>query len=654
MRTPVAHLVLALAVAAARSVPAHAQDDNAGEDRLRVFVSPLSYGIMRNDAPVTVIVSITNPDSRFSGTIEAWIGEHQTASAVEHCIDIGKGKFRFFLYPQSTDASEQELFVRVRSASGDVDTKRSVMVRRKEALWWIGVVPGRERRFSQQDLPDINAVVIPMHRTDMLPDQWYGYKMFDALLWDGQAEASMRTVQRKALADWIQGGGRLIMMARRGDASIASPLPEIVPSLTLGPATEQGADSGGILFSAAEMPAPHWAVFVEKKYGMGSIVLLRADSASLSTWSRERGLALLGYTFGEPVRTRHEGEMYQDEQVLKAILARSAGYTELSFKPVLVTVLIYLMMVSFVDYLVLKRMKKLPWTWATFPALIGVFSIFSFFAFYRGELSARERHELLFQDVGYEARGRILTMSCMRKSSTKPIELEVDTSHFLSELGDSATYDDMYGYGYRRGRYAGPRTTRILESTMSTSAKRIMIPGYVGSFQFFTEEWVPDSTNVPFSCGFGGSQAGLQGQITSHIDGLTSAFVLYRGRIYDVDMNMRISGNSKGITEIGDPWHDLRPLEPGPMQAADLVGTLAGWTKLHTKNFIMRSNAHYGRSGQYTHDPGRDSILRHFLRRDAAIVFAFCEEKDKDSDIRVRRVRCIRQVVDVIREGNTT
>ena len=169
----------------------------------------------------------------------------------------------------------------------------------------------------------------------------------------------------------------------------------------------------------------------------------------------------------------------------------------------------------------------------------------------------------------------------------------------------------------------------------------------MGSFQFFTEEWPHQSTEVPFVCKLNANGRLLEGSITRKIETPAShLFLIYRNRVYDVDDGMRISRRPtaiENIRESGDYRYYYREAED-----FNLLESLVKWTKTGTANFIVCSSEYYAAEGRTTYAP-RDSIYPHFLRDDRAILFAFLAEQSKYAGMDVNRIKCIRQIVDVVR-----
>jgi len=610
-------------------------------------------------APVPAVVVLKNYSKKFEGTIEAWTGSRKETSVAARKISIGKGTFRFFLYPPVCDAYNPRLQVAVKDSKGKLCASQSISLQADGGQWWTAAVMGENRRFTREQLPGVRAVVAPMRRVELLPDRWHGYKAFDVLFWDGNVRDELEPAQRQALAEWVQMGGRLVLMAAAGDQDLVSPLPRVVPSLELEtvearPPTFVAGDprrwvdlgrKARTIFTARKFATDNDMLWVEKPHGMGMVVFLRIPFAELASLRREETVALLG----RPGTDTGVRGFQRGDAVLKGWLARSAGYTEMSFMPVLVTILVYILMVSVVDYVVLRKTRRLPWTWATFPCLIGVFSTFSFFAFYQGKLGDHERHELLVHDIGEDGLGRALTMSCVRAVSTKPIEFDVESSHLVMTLGEA---NDAYSAwrGNRRRRRGTNDEGWITVLGTYGPYRKITIPGHVGSFRFFSEEWPCRVEELPFTGRlYVDGKNGLNGQLEKKTPlEVSHGFIFHRDRMHVFDKSLKISFSQGvkvgGVRNRHQYWRGGRGAEVSKINTLEV---LAGWVRGGVGQTASPTDQ-WQMAPDNTRTWITDGGYRPLAGADEAAVFAFCTEKTKYAGMPVIRVRCIRQIVPVL------
>ena len=107
----------------------------------------------------------------------------------------------------------------------------------------VGQTPGGIAGYGQrtQNAPDTNplghevAAIVPMATTDLLPDRWMGLAMLRELIWNGPSPANLRIEQVRALREWIERGGHLVIILPAvsqdwlalGNRELASILPRV-------------------------------------------------------------------------------------------------------------------------------------------------------------------------------------------------------------------------------------------------------------------------------------------------------------------------------------------------------------------------------------------------------------------------------------------
>jgi hypothetical protein len=639
---------LALSACAARA------DDGAEPQGVGLTVQPLTYWVTRTDVPLPVLVTIINPQPSLEGVLEARVGDRERGHVWRQDLRFGRGRFGVCVYPQVTaNFPEYRLNVRVLDRQRRVVADASLPIRFKQYELSLLSLAGPERRWAAQDLDPQSISVTSLRSAAALPDRWYGYQGFDAVFWDASRTDKLAPAQVEALTDWVRGGGRLILGAKQGDASLCSPVAQLVPSLTVVPASaDTGGTVGGFL-DVAEFPsASPETPFVERAFGLGRVVWLRVDFNSVGAWPASDMTRLMGAASTPPVErmfpnlpappaarppSRHEG--LNTDALIEPVLARMAGYKALKPAPILATMVIYILLVSVVDYGVLKRLRRLPWTWLTFPALIAVFSAFSFRAFYRGRLGRLSRHEVVFHDVGRDGAGRSRTLSCIQNNSNRPIEFTAGMSSFIRALRSVASPS----YAYQSGMAAyGADTPALSENVRGDGGRTISIPGYVGSYRFFSEERIKRDAALPFACRWQRA-AGVLGQVVNNTgQAVKTGFLFHKDRIYSVGPDLRIVDSARNFehaewSSFDDSFrygHQNR----APLEAvAECVQYQPFKLKLEREPASQKTRV----------QPDPYSTIFGLPGENEGVLVAFSEENTEDRGMPVRRINCIRQIVAV-------
>jgi hypothetical protein len=266
----------------------------------------------------------------------------------------------------------------------------------------------------------------------LLPDDWFGYQAVDWLVLTTANERFLdelraRPAKVQALAEWVRRGGRLLI-------SVSASRQPAVSRLLAGPAWQPALPAflpadGRPAEVASLASVQSWAnvlnkpfpiprarslpiarlqaglsteVFVREEsgepillrvpYGLGSITLLAldVDQPPFSAW---KGAADFWKVLVNRLAPRAPARLLPDSS---ARLNPEAGadvstrlHRELdnfdvpvvSFGWVAVLILLYILVVGPLDYLLLKKvLKRLEWTWITFPAVVVLVSAVAYFA----------------------------------------------------------------------------------------------------------------------------------------------------------------------------------------------------------------------------------------------------------------------------------
>lgn len=261
-----------------------------------------------------------------------------------------------------------------------------------------------------------------------LPSQWYGYEGFDALVLSTSQPklyANLRpdSPQVAALDEWTQMGGKLVLCVGVQGAEV---LREGGPLVRFAPGRFQKMvllrQTGALeAYAGSSIPVPHTAgarhelrvpqlaqvdgtiearetdlpLVIRQARGFGQVVFLAADPelSPLGQWS-ERGL-LMGKLLDNPPAAGQE----IDES--RAIM--HYGYTDLAgqlrssldqfpsvglvpFWAVVALVGVYLLLIGPGDYLLLRKVvRRMQWTWLTFPVVVVGFGAGAYWLAYRSK-----------------------------------------------------------------------------------------------------------------------------------------------------------------------------------------------------------------------------------------------------------------------------
>jgi hypothetical protein len=273
----------------------------------------------------------------------------------------------------------------------------------------------------------------------MLPDQWFGYAAVDLLvLGTGANREFWETLgnpqhekRRKAIAEWVRRGGRLVLSVGTNPdvleavKEIRDILPATVPpggkramsqldfawqvpgniprpkdriQLTdrkadFAVATLQPRPDRPSRVLVSEESSTRAPVAIQGAHGLGrvTVVAFDLDRAPFADWRAGRGPFwenVVNYCAYQMPPNNIKFEQYSsrfDEYTsgLQGSLDFFESVPVVSFGWVALFILIYIILIGPIDYLFLKKVvKRLEWTWVTFPIIVIAVSAGAYFAAY--------------------------------------------------------------------------------------------------------------------------------------------------------------------------------------------------------------------------------------------------------------------------------
>ncbi len=399
-----------------------------------------------------------------------------------------------------------------------------------------------------------------IHQLDLsplrLPRQVQGYSAIDALLLDASIELNLLASQQRALEDWIAAGGTLFLVTTSGKLQIKSPVPRLFPNLLLREERE------GILrtFTPVDSDSPMAVV-----HGKGSIRMLpidfrqgkELDSKKLKRLlpiaapiplSRDQWNAVCAAVNADPGLLRSYNEPSRDTPYwplwqwfhgldlraagvshLARALRKTVGFKTLEFRPILLLAIVYILVLVVLDYALLRRFRRLRWTWITCPIIIAAFTIYAYLNIYQGKLGEEERFEFVIRDVGPK-RTHESVFVCARMSSERPCRLPAyPQSNILPCFGDDGA------------------TTLCIAGD---GARSVQLSGLVGSARYFREDKsyasqaaAPELETIDLS------SKKLSSAWQDYLADVEAAAVLFRGKL------THLKGDEKLLTYAAGDMH---------------------------------------------------------------------------------------------------
>ncbi len=230
---------------------------------------------------------------------------------------------------------------------------------------------------------------------DLLPTAAVGYDGLDLLILDRPNLSAMGLDQQQAIADWVRAGGRLLVWPGTDPVPAAGPLVDLLP-LRFG--TNQTLKLDAKTVAAAGLPARFSSIpardttaaegarrvdvfggasaLYVNEAGFGSVGALPFDASSLLFADAETSAAFWRPVLGALIQIEKPGDGtpyygYQGnrrgaaQSAVADVLGDVPGAGQFGFGYVVAVLAGLMLVVGPLDWLVLKKLGRQPWTWAT-------------------------------------------------------------------------------------------------------------------------------------------------------------------------------------------------------------------------------------------------------------------------------------------------
>jgi hypothetical protein len=467
-------------------------------------------------------VFVTASDDRTRAVmIEVYVPHDQIhGMVIRQFVTIGPTPSTFPLYAPFPNSMET-LTVTIR-ADGPFGRKLadwSVEKQRYSRVWGgisaVGQLIGVSGRGSNLDSllpaqfgdPERSSTISPTLRwmsRSRLPFNAIGFDSLDALMLDEPDLARMAREQQDAVIDWVRSGGHLVCWIGIDPPPASSPimdqLPAEVGSNILTDLTEESLRAAGLPPRFRQLKARQLvprlgsesinlfggeSLAIRRRLGFGTITLLPFNPSTFMFQSPAQANAFWEPIIGQAVRfpdknakpgTPQYYTPYNDPMQQRRSLAINEAMQQLGGIPgagafgfgYVATVMIGLMLVvGPLDWIVLKKLNRQPWTWATttgWIALVSLGAVYIGYVFKSGDLHFRTLSLLDQADGMVQAR---FDATGVYSPRTQNYSLKVDPEGWWQPMSTqyygtaSRAFNDIYFRQDQHGTRAGPTRVNV-------------------------------------------------------------------------------------------------------------------------------------------------------------------------------------------------
>jgi hypothetical protein len=392
-----------LALMAAILLPGAAPAAAAGT--LTMDARAMLDGHARIGAWMAISVHLKNDGPPVAGELRL-SGGTQGTSRFGIAVDLPTQSDKTYVLYAQPPAFGRELTLALVDGATTVTSAKVAFTIHDSSQLVVGVIAERPQEIvsSIHLLPNQNQVapvILPLDPTQ-LPDRVEAWQALDRLVWQDVDSSLLTTEQVAAMHGWIAGGGRLVIVGgTSGPGALRTFTDDILPyrpaatievpaaALTafLGSAPSDASDlpalSGSLTAGRSLAVVGDRVVAAERAYGSGATSLIGFDPTV--EWIAGGTVADTFWRRLLPQRVNAGLSLSDDSQLVSAV----AQLPSLALPPIegLIALLgAYILLVGPINYLVLRRLGRREWAWATIPALIVVFAVgaYAFGATLRG------------------------------------------------------------------------------------------------------------------------------------------------------------------------------------------------------------------------------------------------------------------------------
>lgn len=343
--------------------------------------------------PVVVDVSNAGPDLR--AVLEWSLPGRFDEPVFQRTIDLPRGSRKRVVLEVYTASFVRNGMVRLLDGSAELATHDVTIEAIDESVFLVGVVSSDPALLNSLDGQPIGGFASTRVRhlaAGDMPDSAATLRGLNAVFLHDLDSAALQPGQRSALALWVGLGGQLVLSGGGAGQQAAAGWGDLLPvtavgSPTVGDLSALAQLAGGSLGSlpasttlsqaqarrGAERLPPNNQLIFRHGYGAGLVSFSAFDFASLRGWPGEA--SLWGQVLRQvlplmPGAVAHLSQFnLLDRGVLKLpALDLPSPWTLLLF------MLAYVLVIGPLNYVVLRRMRRLELAWITVPAVVLLFT----------------------------------------------------------------------------------------------------------------------------------------------------------------------------------------------------------------------------------------------------------------------------------------
>jgi hypothetical protein len=408
----------------------------------------------------------------------------------------------------SLDAADAGVFL------AGVISSDPAMLNSLNSLQLVGFSSTQVRHLDPADLPEHTALL----------------RGLNALFLHDTDSAALSPAQRDALGLWVSLGGQLFVSGGVGGQKATAGLADLLPAQVGGALTQGDLSALASLTGTGALPNPAAALSPAQpragaeqfppesgllfrwRYGSGLVTFSAFDFASLRGWASEGALWDTLLVRQAILAPGYIARLSQTSLLERGVL-RLPSLNLPSTGVVLAFLLLYVLVIGPINYLALRRWRRLEWAWLSIPLVVLVFScgLYAVGAGLRGGQSQLSQAAIV---QGAEGQPRAFATSFIALFSPRRASYTVGFPAQALVGGAPVRFNQSNQFDAVVADEAGARSMRVLADVVSVST-------------FVAEQMVDLPVTIQSS--LTSDAAGLRGEVRNTGSGALDDVLIVRG-----------------------------------------------------------------------------------------------------------------------------
>ncbi len=476
-------ILLALILALAAGVFHPGSEVNAQSSAPHMTVTAAYSGYFKYGEWLPVWVELENQGADLDGEVRVEVTSSQGMIVYSVPISLPSGSHKLTVVYVLPNNFSRELVVKLVSQGETLSTGKTSVSPQANITFFTGLVASQRGALSLISgvklLGQERSKIMVDLKLNELPDRAEALRSFDLLVFNDADTSKLTAGQKEALAGWVRQGGHLVIGGGAGAQRTLAGMPDSIspvavnavgelPGKEAAPLAEyaqaeailapgpfvyaRGSLLGNSQVIAGAEDAP---LVVQRTLGSGMVHFVSLDlaAAPFNGWAGAQSFweTIIGPAGSYPENMPFDVSLRQYRaNSLYYALSNIPSLDLPSVKGIIILLVIYILVIGPLNYLILRRIRRLHLAWVTMPAITAIFSVGTFGMGYAMRGNDLVLNKIALVQVGAEGDANVTSYMGLFSPRQQAYEITVEGESLLSP---------MTGYDYDPWSSGSPNTS---------------------------------------------------------------------------------------------------------------------------------------------------------------------------------------------------